>query len=304
MTVDHARAWGEFWRRDAKAGRRGAGCLPERWEGIGRAQRTVWTEFAAKLPRGARVIDLATGDGRVMAWLHRARRDLKLIGTDLAPDLPEPPRGAKVRPGVAMEALPFPQARFDAATSQFGFEYGDVAAVAAEIARVVRPGGLIGLLSHRGDGPILAHNLCRRDAIRWAIEEQDLVGIAKRSLGLRASGIGVVPSLITAAPAEGARLFGDESAAWEIAEAARQSLVLGMRDSAPAVAGLLDEIAARADNELMRIASLGEACAQADDTAGLARAFAAAGLEPLEAVSVAEGASTRAFADFRVLRRS
>lgn len=303
MTNEHAAAWSEFWRQDSRRPSGEAGCLPARWQGIDAAQRAVWTGFAHELPRGSRVLDLATGDGRVMGWLLRARRDLKLVGTDLAPELPAPPRGAKIRPGVAMESLAFPEGRFGAATSQFGFEYGEVAAVAAEIARVVRRGGLVGLLTHRGDGPILEHNLRRREAIRWAIEEKDLVGTARRSLDLR-SASGSVPPLLAQAPAEGARRFGEGSAGWEIAEAVRRTLVLGVRDHPANVARLLDTIAARAANELGRIASLEAACAQADDAAALARAFTAAGIEPIETRDVAEQGAGRPFAHFRLLRRT
>jgi SAM-dependent methyltransferase len=301
MSARDAKAWGDFWAQNQQGG--GGGCLPSGWERIDGAQRAVWSGFAKRLPQGARLLDLATGDGRVMEWLLKARRDLKPVGVDLAPELPDPPRGTKVRAGVAMEHLPFPDGRFDAATSQFGFEYGDIDAAAGEIARVLRPGGLAGLMSHRGDGPILEHNLRRREAIRWALEERDLVATAKRSLQL-GMGIGAgPPPLIAAAPAEGARRFGQGSAAWEIAEAVRRTLVLGARDHPANVARVLDTIAARAANELGRIASLEAACGQADDVVRITAAFASAGLEQLEQSEVAEQGSTRPFATFRLLRR-
>jgi SAM-dependent methyltransferase len=298
-SADDAKVWGDFWARSRKTG--GAGCLPGRWRTIDAAQSRTWAAFARVLPRGARVLDLATGDGRVMDWLLTARRDLKPVGVDRATVLPDPPRGAKVRAGVAMESLPFPDARFEAACSQFGFEYGDVPAAAAELARVVRPGGAIALMTHRGDGPILAHNLQRRAAIRWALESEDLLGIARRSLQVR--GLVPVPPRLAAAPAEGARLFGQGSAAWEIAEAIRRILMLGTRDDPREVARLLDAVSEQAENELGRIASLEAACARADDEEALRAACSEAGLETLSVGDVDEVDSGRPFARLRLLRR-
>lgn len=61
-----------------------------------------------------------------------------------------------------MESLPFRDGEFAAVISQLGFEYGEVAKVAAEAARVLAPAGKVGLMVHRGDGPILEHSLARR----------------------------------------------------------------------------------------------------------------------------------------------
>jgi hypothetical protein len=167
-STDHA--WVDFWARNQASGD-GGGCLPSAWERIVSAQVPVWQRFAARLPRKARVLDLATGDGRVMRWLLSQRRDLKLTGVDMAPELPAAPKGTKVRSGVRMEALPFGDDQFVAATSQFGFEYGDVPKAAAALTRVLAPDAMIGIMTHRADGPILAHNLKRKQQIEWAVEE-------------------------------------------------------------------------------------------------------------------------------------
>ena len=302
MSDRHARSWSDFWAADAAAGG-GSGCLPEGYRGIQAAQQSAWRRFAADLPKGARFLDLATGDGRVMAWIMAARRDAKAFGCDLAPRLPEPPRGARVKAGVPMEALPYPDGRFAAATSQFGFEYSDTGRSAAEVARVVTTGGRIGLLMHRGDGPILAHNLKRRAQIAWALEERDLVNRAKDSLKSRAIGIAAIPQDLVAAPAEGARIHGPQSAAWEIAEAVRQTLHLGARDHPANVARTLDTIAGKAANELGRIESLEAACRTADDTRKLEAGFAAAGLAIVSRTPVCEDGESAPFATFWELTR-
>ncbi len=294
-------AWSEFWALNKGSGQDG-GCLPAGYQGINNTQKQAWSRFAPSLLKNARVLDLATGDGRVMAWLMATRRDLKVSGCDMAPELPIPPRGAKVKAGVRMEKLPYPDRQFACLTSQFGFEYGETAKVAAEAARVLRDDGVLAILTHRQDGPILAHNIKRRAQILWAIEEQGLPELAKRSLQLRRGGLAVVPEAITVAPAQGAAAHGAQSAAWEIAEAIRQSLVMGARDHPANVARLIDTIVSRARNELGRIASLEAACATTADEATFAHALEMAGFEALANEPLTESGQTTPFADFRTYR--
>jgi len=178
--AEEAAAWSQFWAKNT-GGDQG-GCLPKRWAAIEEAQRAAWYGFIADLPQQAAVLDLATGDGRVLRWMREARPDLDLVGVDLAPDLPAAPEGTRVTGGVAMEDVPEPDDSFDAIVSQFGFEYGDVPSVASEIVRMLRPGGRVGLMVHRGDGPILEHNITRRAAISWAITEKSACDVARTAL--------------------------------------------------------------------------------------------------------------------------
>lgn len=295
-------AWSAFWARNKASGQDG-GCIPEGYRTIQKAQQQCWTQFAKTLPPNARVLDLATGDGRVMAWFQKMRRDLKLVGCDMAPELPPPPRGTKVRAGVRMEALPFRDDQFDCAVSQFGFEYGDTELAAKEAARVLKPGGTLAILTHRQDGPILAHNLERRAQIRWVIEEEDLPAIAKNALKLRSAGLSTIPPKIAAAPARGAQLYGAQSAAWEIAEAICQTLSLGARDHPANVARLIDTIVSHAQNELGRIDSLEAACAATFREERFLSAIEAAGFSKGDQLRVHENAQSRPFADFRRFRR-
>lgn len=300
MTAKHADAWKDFWAQNASAGKDG-GCLPAKWQGIDTAQRATWRKFGEKLPRNAHVLDIATGDGRVMSWMLKNRRDLKFLGVDMAPQLPPAPKGTKTKAGVAMESLPLPKEKFDGVVSQFGFEYGDLEKASAEIARVLKPNGIVGLITHRIDGPILSHNLARREQIGWALTEQDLITIAKRSLQLRASGLQTVSPKLASAPAEGARLFGEGSAAWEIPEAIRRTMIMGARDHPTNVAQMLDTIAERARNEMGRIASLEAACQQTADDLDFQAALAKGGLSQVSVTPLVEQMSSKPFADFRVI---
>jgi len=300
-------AWNTFWERQnrggakggAKGNAKGSGCLPEGWQGIAERQRNVWHSFARTLPKNARVIDLATGDGAVLSNLLEVRKDLKLTGIDRATTLPDAPRGTKLKGGISMEDLPFADNHFAAATSQFGFEYGDIGKIAVELARVLRPGGRVGLLTHRLDGPIVAHNRKRREQIGWAIEEQELPMIARNSLALRKSGIATIPQAIMQAPEKGAAAHGPRSAAWEIAEAIRRTLHLGRNDSAENVSAILDDIEAQAKNELGRIASLEQAAATASDIERFQAVMTQAGFTGNGSAMVTDGRYPKPFADYR-----
>lgn len=292
--------WGDFWA--GTEGAVGGGCLPTRWDGIEGPQRQAWQEFAGQLPQAARVLDLATGDGRVMGWLLGVRRDLKPVGVDLASRIPSPPKGSRSLGGIAMEKLPFGDSSQDAITSQFGFEYGDAADVLRQIERVLKAGGRVGLMTHRLDGPILEHNQSRREGISWVMGEIDLVAKARASLALRALVPGV-PSTIRTAPEEAKRRFGAGSAGWELAEAVVQTLTLGSNDHPHNVLGLLDTLEAKARNEVGRIDSLERACNAVADRDALEQGFGDARLHVVSHRLVKEGGGGRAFADMWTLRK-
>ncbi len=293
--MSDAAAWSDFWA--ANAGAPQGGCLPRRWAAIEDAQVSAWRGFIAALPEGARVLDLATGDGRVLGWMRAARADLSLTGIDLAPDLPAPPPGTTTRGGIAMESLPFGDGEFAAVVSQFGFEYGDVAKVAAEIARVLAPGGSVGLMVHRGDGPILEHNLARRAAIDWVLDEQRLGAILRQALDAPNGGPDVAAQVAAAVGLVGAKRFGQDSPGWEIPEALRRAVLLGAKAGPVSILATVSEIEARAANEVGRIASLKRACGVADQREALVAAFAAHGLTLRTTSDVCEP-SGRAIAAF------
>jgi len=292
-------AWGDFWESQSNQG--GGGCLSARWKVIDDAQRAAWRSFARLLPPKAKLLDLATGDGRVMGWLLEARKDVRPMGLDLARQLPPPPRGSRSRGGIAMEALPFPDRSHDAIVSQFGFEYGRIDEVLAEIARVLRPQGWVGLMTHRLDGPILEHNVARRDGLNWVVGETGLIDKARASLALRAMGFGPPPAIMEA-PAEARRRFGEGSAAWELSEAIARTLSLGRNDRPEEVARLLAKLEDMARNEIGRIDSLEQACRRVADQPALEGLFGQAGLALEAHDHVKEQGAGRPFADFWILR--
>jgi SAM-dependent methyltransferase len=107
-----------------------------------------------------RVLDVAAGNGN--ATLAAARRFAQVTSTDFVPALLDKGRrraeadGLDVRFEVAdAEALPFADASFDVVLSTYGVMFApDQARAAAEMLRVVRPGGRIGLANWTPDGLI------------------------------------------------------------------------------------------------------------------------------------------------------
>jgi ubiquinone/menaquinone biosynthesis C-methylase UbiE len=115
---------------------------------------------ALDLRSGQRVLDVAAGNGNMT--LAAARRWCKVTSTDFVPALLEraKERAAAERLEIAFqpadaEALPFADASFDAVVSTFGVMFTpDQDKAAAELLRVCRPGGKIGLANWTPEGMI------------------------------------------------------------------------------------------------------------------------------------------------------
>ena len=113
---------------------------------------------AVDLQAGWRVIDVACGSGN--AAIAAARCGADAVGIDYVPALLARGRRRVDAEGLDVsllegdaEAIPFPDASFDAALSVFGSMFApDHRRAAAELARVTRPGGRIGLATWRPDG--------------------------------------------------------------------------------------------------------------------------------------------------------
>ena len=106
---------------------------------------------ALDLRAGSRVLDVAAGNGN--ATLAAARRWCDVTSTDYVPSLLESGQARARAEGHTIafqeadaENLPFPDASFDVVMSTFGVMFTpDQDKAAAEMARVCKPGGRIGL---------------------------------------------------------------------------------------------------------------------------------------------------------------
>jgi SAM-dependent methyltransferase len=106
------------------------------------------------------VLDLACGTGN--AAVPAALAGARVVGLDLTPEMFEAGRARAVAAGVEIdwmegdaEDLPFEDRRFDVVLSTFGCMFAPRhESVADEIARVLRPGGRIGLCNWTPEGTI------------------------------------------------------------------------------------------------------------------------------------------------------
>jgi ubiquinone/menaquinone biosynthesis C-methylase UbiE len=127
-------------------------------ERIADAGRT--TVAAAEIAGADKVLDVACGTGN--ATIPAAQTGAKVTGLDLTPRLLEQGRAAAGEAGVEIdwiegdaEQLPFEDGEFDVVISVFGCMFApDHRAAAAELARVLRPGGRLAVAAWTPEGSI------------------------------------------------------------------------------------------------------------------------------------------------------
>lgn len=145
-------AWSRYWATGV-----GHSCAGSFEQAYGGTVGAFWQEAFALLPRAARVLDIACGNGALARLLTAVRDDvdLRCDAVDLADVRPdwarEDPR-LVFHPCTPAEALPFADASFDLVASQYGIEYADLARALPEALRVARPGGLVHFVVHHRDG--------------------------------------------------------------------------------------------------------------------------------------------------------
>src|ERR671925_1095244 len=129
------------------------------------AKETVWERGAelveaCGIRAGQRVLDVAAGTGNTA--IRAAEAGARVVASDLTPENFEAGRHEARARGVELEwveadaaSLPFADDEFDVVTSSFGAIFApDHQAVADEMLRVCRPGGVIGMLNFTPEGLI------------------------------------------------------------------------------------------------------------------------------------------------------
>lgn len=147
--------WSDYWEEDSADGEVFVGSSGARHPALGEH----WQAVFADVPRGARVLDVASGAGSIYAVLADDH-GLKLHASDIAAEALEKLAGriAGVETTVASASeLPFDDRSFDLVVSQFGIEYAGAEAF-AEAGRVVADGGSLAALVHIEDGYIDSNN--------------------------------------------------------------------------------------------------------------------------------------------------
>jgi SAM-dependent methyltransferase len=150
----------------------------------------IWRAFFAAFGPGARLLDLATGGGQVAG--HAAAvsaagdKGFEVIGVDqadLGPLAGTTAAGSVLMGSVMLEKLPFPPARFDGATSQFGIEYADTRLALAELARVLKPGGRALMLIHHAASAVTRSTAGQAAAYDKVLGDGAVIRQARRAFG-------------------------------------------------------------------------------------------------------------------------
>lgn len=250
--------------------------------------RPVWAGFLDSLPAKARILDLACGAGALTRLAAAHSGEYAVTGVDYADGLPEI-SGAVMHEGVALEALPFADAGFDAVISQFGLEYADTGRAVPEAARVLRNGGRFAVLAHAADGEAVAAARNRVSRVAGLISEDGPV-VLTRAYGHALEKGGAEPArlerIISKFHAEAAKPQ-DETTQWALgylSEIISKHLQFPPPYLYENAQTLLDELT----GYVSRLERMDEAAFDSDGIAGLAELARAAGLEPEEPVSVSD----------------
>lgn len=157
MTDD---AWTLYWSNNTPQS-----CIASQDSSDAKAIDALWRDFVANLKPGATILDLATGNGAVPRAMLRERQNYSITAVDRADIAPlkylkDPGNLQQVRfiGGIDASQLPMADQSYDALSSQFGIEYGDLNAIAAEVSRVIKPGGRCQFLMHHSDSAIVSPN--------------------------------------------------------------------------------------------------------------------------------------------------
>lgn len=208
-TLDDRRAvWTRYWSHGASHSC--GGSYGNRYEG---ALAAFWRAAFQALAPGARVLDIATGNGALPQLLldFDQAGQLTCDAVDLAALAPAwfdqlpPARRAQLRfhGGQAAETLPFADGSFDLVMSQYGLEYTDLARTVPELLRVCAAGGKVCLVCHHAQARpvLLAHTELAH--LAWLQQTQ----------GLLDTGAAMIEPMARASSAEGrASLAGDGAA--------------------------------------------------------------------------------------------
>ncbi|TAL03844.1 MAG: class I SAM-dependent methyltransferase, partial [Rhodospirillaceae bacterium] len=159
---DKLRIWDAYWR-DSRLYSAGPDSAPD----IEAALDAHWSQLAAGLEEGAKVLDLACGNGAVGLVIARVSQEMAksfaVTGIDAAEIDPSHfvirhaalLKTIDFRARTRMEELPFEPNTFDAVFSQFGIEYSDMSKAASEVARVLKPRGQVVILALPATGEVV-----------------------------------------------------------------------------------------------------------------------------------------------------
>ena len=174
-------AWSHYWHAD-----RLDSCIAGRGAEDEKYLQTLWQNFLDHIPNESKVLDLACGNGAVSVRLLKAAqtagKSINLSAVDLADIDPDNFVNTKGLTGqisfrgkVDITDLPYESLAFEAAVSQFGFEYAEKSRACTELLRILKPGGAFQLLLHHKNSALVAPNVAQIEEIDRLLAPQGIV---------------------------------------------------------------------------------------------------------------------------------
>ena len=123
-----------------------------------------WSEQFSKLESDASIVDLACGNGALARMAEHVAEQknylFNICAVDFAqihPDIPYKNQSdIRFYSHCPIEKMPFDDATFDMAVSQYGFEYADLRRACAEVSRVLKPKASFSFIAHSVDSALIA----------------------------------------------------------------------------------------------------------------------------------------------------
>lgn len=177
-TGDKQKAWDAHWRSGSLSSLSSGDKSTEAPEAI-----AAWNGFFGKLSGGAKILDIATGNGIVPAHARAFSQEFhttfEITGIDRADIDPLATvteqrsllEGITFLAGIAAEDLPFEDALFDAVTGQYAIEYTNTVETAGEVARVLKAGGRFRFVCHAREGGIVTFNAPKAQQCAWLLKQ-------------------------------------------------------------------------------------------------------------------------------------
>lgn len=186
MSIHSGVGWRDFWKADCLAS-----CVPDNPATAEQIAKT-WRAWFAEFSDGSRILDVATGNGIVLAHAAASARSngrsFVLTGVDLAAidpkkyvsNLDQDLRSASFLGGVPAEKLPFAADSFDVVASQYGLEYADLDRALSEAARVLTAGGQLLWLAHSENSEIVRQHRQQVDDVDYLLSPRGPVYVMNK----------------------------------------------------------------------------------------------------------------------------
>ncbi|NDY95573.1 class I SAM-dependent methyltransferase [Wenzhouxiangella limi] len=165
LRADGFSQWSRYWAGGALTS------LPQDFAGNYDGEvAAFWHERFAETSPSSQLLDLCTGNGPIALlaaeWAEQHAHRLDITAVDAARPRPDRVSGLsssqrallqtiRFMGATPVESLPFEDESFDLVCSQYGIEYCDLQAAAVQVARVLRPGGVLAIVSHEADSAMM-----------------------------------------------------------------------------------------------------------------------------------------------------